>query len=204
VLLIPLLLIVLNVISAFKSRIRSIALVGEVYPINFFHISNEFPKFSPFVSLGVGHYSFNPKANYNGEWVELQPLRTEGQSFAEYPERKPYTLNGTEISFGGGIAYDLPRFIIKLELLHHRLDTDYLDDVSTTYIDPSLYNKYFSAQQAALATALQNRSGQPVTPGMSRGNSSNNDAYITFSLKIGFKFGNGGSNGKGMKCWAPK
>ena len=42
---------------------------------------------SPYIFAGIGMVYFNPKALYNGEWVELQPLNTEGQGLPEFPAR---------------------------------------------------------------------------------------------------------------------
>ena len=39
--------------------------------------------FTPYITGGYGISWFNPKAEYNGEWVELQPLGTEGQELGD-------------------------------------------------------------------------------------------------------------------------
>ena len=58
----------------------------------------------PIVSI----YNFNPQAeNRNGQWVDLQPLGTEGQGTTAYPERKKYARTQIAIPFGGGIKYTL-------------------------------------------------------------------------------------------------
>ena len=46
---------------------------------------------SPYIFSGISIYNFNPQAeNSNGQWVDLQPLGTEGQGTTAYPERKKY------------------------------------------------------------------------------------------------------------------
>lgn len=42
-------------------------------------------------------------------------------------------------------------FNARIEFLDRKLFTDYLDDVSTTYIDPALFYKYLNPSVAAIA-----------------------------------------------------
>ena len=75
-----------------------------------------------------------------------------------------------------------------------QLFTDYLDDVSTEYIDPTIYANYFTGAKLTNALLLNDRQyelnpGHVTTSGDQRGNASNNDAYFTFNLKIGYVFG---------------
>jgi hypothetical protein len=148
------------------------------------------PFVSPYVIAGVGWFHFNPQAELKGKWVDLQPLSTEGQGFAEYPDRKPYTLSQFNIPLGLGIRYEMTgMFNVRLEFIHRRLFTDYLDDASTKkYIDPTLFAKYLSPDKAANARALYNRSLDGSIP-IFRGHSQNNDAYMSVSLKVGIVLG---------------
>jgi hypothetical protein len=69
------------------------------------------------------------------------------------------------------------------------LSTDYLDDVSSNYIDPKLYHQYFQPAKATLAGRLADRQ-QELNPwhstiaGSVRGNPRDNDAYFSFNLKL--------------------
>jgi hypothetical protein len=147
--------------------------------------------------VGIGVFSFNPLAKLNGNWIELQPLSTEGQGFAEYPNRKVYKLTQINFPVGGGLKYELsPRVNLRLEAISRILTTDYLDDLSTRYVNPALFAKYFSGVQLANALALNDRrskfnSEYPINPvgGQLRGNPTDNDAYFTFNLKVGMTFG---------------
>jgi hypothetical protein len=78
------------------------------------------------------------------------------------------------------------------------LFTDYLDDVSTTYVDPTLFATHLPAAQAAQALAISNKSAQGYsTAGYQssdkRGTSTNNDAYFTAGFKLGIRIGGGSS-----------
>ena len=71
--------------------------------------------------------------------------------------------------------------------------TDYLDDVSTTYIDKTLYQKYFIGDEFTRALALHNRQNE-INPahttaiGDIRGNPKNNDAYFSINFKLALVF----------------
>src|SRR5687767_7857111 len=78
--------------SNFRSSLTEALLVAEIYPTVFFEYepTDIFHKLRPYGVIGVGAFHFNPKGTdpLTGEWVELKPLRTEGQGMAEYPDRK--------------------------------------------------------------------------------------------------------------------
>ncbi|MBC7866639.1 MAG: outer membrane beta-barrel protein, partial [Gloeobacteraceae cyanobacterium ES-bin-316] len=123
---------------SFRSNITEISLIAELYPLYAFidwsMRESDPPRFSPYIMAGIGYFKFNPQANLNGSWVDLQPLSTEGQGFQEYPDRQPYKLSGISIPVGAGVKYDLsPVVNIRAEFLYRPTNTDYLDDVSTTY-----------------------------------------------------------------------
>lgn len=179
----------------FRTSLLEFLLMAELFPLSIFFMSDKNPRLSPYVLGGIGIFSFNPQANLNGNWINLQPLRTEGQGFAEYPDRKPY--NRTQVNFpvGAGIKYELSAlFNLKLEVLHRITTTDYLDDVSTTYIEPGLFYDYLSATNAGVATLLHDRRGalnpqHGATPGAKRGGRTKNDAYFSAVFKLGFVIG---------------
>ena len=195
----------------FKTDVWELYTALEYFPLQFIKRNDDDynPRLKPYVLLGVGVYHFNPKgslvdANGNTQWYDLQPLHTEGEGFSEYPDRKNYSLTQFNIPWGGGLKYELTeRTNLSFELLYRKTFTDYVDDVSTTYIDPNLFSKYLSPENAAIARKISDKvygvsNGLSRTePGYQRGNPKNKDAYFSFVLKFGIKFGGGGSNGYG-------
>ncbi len=184
----------------FRSRISEITLTGEFHPILFFANYNEDqfpPNLSPYLIAGIGVYHFNPQAYYKGNWIDLQPLHTEGQGFAEYPARKNYTLTQVNFPFGIGFRYELTRFLnVRFEGIFRKLTTDYLDDVSTRYIQPELFAKYLRGTNLTNALILNNRGradalpeATTAQPGGIRGNPNNEDHYMTLNLKVGLVIG---------------
>ncbi len=184
---------------SFKSRITDIQLGIEVHPLFIFSDydagDKEPPQWSPYFVAGIGYFSFDPQAKLNGRWYRLQPLHLEGQGFAEYPGHKNYSLNQVNIPVGIGMRYEMNYlFNARLELVHRILFTDYLDDASTTYINPDLFPNYLPASLAAIARQLYDRQGElnpnhVTTIGDQRGNPKNRDAFFSVQLKIGILLG---------------
>ncbi len=184
---------------SFRSPISEIALTAEIHPlfifINWASREQEPPNFSPYLIAGIGKYSFNPQAKLNGQWVDLQPLHTEGQGFSEYPTRANYKLKQTCIPLGLGLRYELsPLFNVRAECVYRKLSTDYLDDASTEYIDQSVFANHLSGSKLTNALLLNDRQYELdpthiTMPTAQRANPKNNDGYFTFNLKIGLTFG---------------
>ncbi|MGG9960138.1 hypothetical protein [Ferruginibacter sp. SUN106] len=183
---------------SFRSNITEFSLLAEIHPLFIFKRYDEnstVPRCSPYLAAGIGFYSFNPQAKLLNRWVDLQPLSTEGQGFAEYPKRKPYSLHQVNIPVGVGAKYELsPMINLRAEILYRILSTDYLDDVSTSYVDPNLFANYFTGTKLTNALLLNDRQYE-LDPthitgdGDQRGNSKNNDAYFTFNVKVSLVLG---------------
>ena len=138
---------------------------------------------------------FNPKAKLDGQWVELQPLRLEGQGMTEYPNRKEYNLIQLEVPMGFGFKYYLKEnMYVGLEVLHRQLFTDYIDDVSTNYVDPDVFANYLSPADAAKARRLYYRgtyTSAVSNPGniqtFQRGDPKDQDAFFSTILRLGWR-----------------
>ena len=160
------------------------------------------PRLLPYGVIGVGYFHFNPQgsltdANGKKTWYYLRPLHTEGEGFPEYPERKMYSLSQINIPMGVGLKYYISdRVNVSFEILLRKSFTDYIDDVSTTYIDPNLFNKYLSPHDAAIARQISDKVFAIVNPGLTRnspgtqrGNPNQNDSYFTTFLKFAIRMG---------------
>ena len=180
---------------SFRSYIFEGSLRAEFNFFPFSMIEDQF-QWTPYLFGGVGFFAFNPKAYFTnpitGEsaWYELQPLTTEGQGTALNQENPPYVLRQFSFPFGLGFKYHPSKSItLSVEYGFRKTWTDYLDDVSTNYVDNYALSQ-LAGQQAAW---LADRSGEVepgyVNPaGMKRGDDTLDDwyAYFNVSMSIGF------------------
>ncbi len=179
----------------FRTTIKEFTIAAELYPLALANKNYEATLLSPYIIAGAGFLKYNPQAWINNIWVDLRPLHTEGEGFKEYPDRKEYTSISWCLPVGAGIKYDAAGIVnLRVEILYRFTGTDYLDDVSKTYVDPSLFSSYLSATQARLATQLADRSaeiagGSKNNTNDIRGNSKNKDAYFSIALKISIALG---------------
>lgn len=182
----------------FKSKISEWSMLIELYPFKFINRNRKLHQinFQPYLLGGVGRFKFNPQGTYYDEissdyvWIDLQPLSTEGQGMKEYPNSKPYDLTQFNLPYGFGIQYSLgTKTSLAFEFIGRKLFTDYLDDVSTNYIDPNLFANYLSEEDNEIAMAIQNKSNlidpnNAYKKGDQRGNPKYNDFYYSFNLKL--------------------
>ena len=160
-------------------------------------------KFSPYAFAGLGIYHFNPYAyDTVGNKVYLKPLSTEGQGLSIHPDRKPYSLTQLNIPFGAGVKWRVSdNVVIAYELGFRKLFTDYLDDVSKTYVDQAT----LLSERGQLAVDMAYRAdesghGDPVYPvdGTIRGGSKYKDWYYTQGITL--FIGLNGRDGNGMRA----
>ncbi len=183
---------------SFRSNIVEGVAILEILPTVPFEAYEGYlaGKFRPIIFAGIGLFSYNPQAELKGEWHDLRPLRTEGQGFAQYPDRKQYGKTAINYPLGLGFKYYLNETTtVGFEAIHRFTNTDYIDDVSTRYINPTAFDTNLPAGQAAIAKQLYNRSIAPSTmptyaaPGARRGDSKDKDGYYTMTIKVGFRIG---------------
>ena len=183
---------------SFQSNLFEFALIGEV---NLFGYAPEGlqKRFSPYLFGGVAVFSFNPEAVYQGQLVALQPLGTEGQGMDGFAEK--YKLTQLAIPMGIGVKIAVSeRFNVGLEGGVRKTFTDYLDDVSTNYVN---YNQLLRGN-GELAAALGNRTGEylgtepvDIPTGTQRGNPDADDWYFIAGVTVSYNiFGNNGGLGR--------
>lgn len=141
--------------------------------------------FSPYIFCGIGIFTFNPKAQINGKWYNLVAYRTEGQESSQYPDRITYSLRQISFPFGVGFKWDVTKNIcLGFEWGLRKTWTDYIDDVSTTYVDPDIILE----DGGEIALALADRSSNSYHyAGSQRGDPSKKDWYGFFGTTLTFK-----------------
>lgn len=147
-------------------------------------------QWTTYIFGGVAVFHFNPEARYTATdgsevWEPLQPLHTEGQGTTVYPNRRPYPLMQVSMPFGVGLRLRLNKnFSLTAEYGFRKTWTDYLDDVSTTYVGADLLRA--EVPNGSLAAQLADRSETPNAIGIKRGDDSLNDWYSYFNISVGF------------------
>ena len=174
---------------SFNSNVWELAVQGD---FNFFRFMPGEPgyNFTPYVTFGVGVFNYDPFAMLAGQKYFLRPLNTEGQGSALYPDRKPYGSMAFSIPLGVGFKYCINESInVGFEIVHRVTGTDYLDDVSTTYVDRSVFPPLPDGSPSP-AYLLHDRSyevGEPIgIPGRQRGVSTQKDQFVTGIFYISF------------------
>ena len=155
----------------------------------------------PYFFAGGAYYSFNPQGRLANDWIDLQPLGTEGQGLPGY--EAPYELSQFAIPVGGGLKFNLNKnVVLGLEMGARKLFTDYLDDVSGTpglsYLDIRDGNgetaAYFSNPAAKGDEEIIYTRGGKFDDWYYLGN-------VTLSFRIGDRSGvTGGGRGRGIGC----
>ena len=202
---------------SFRNRIKELSLVAtiDLFENQSTYISRV--KWTPYLFAGVAVFYNNPQAqvpDYHvdgvtkfdnaGQWVDLQPLGTEGQYSKLQPDDanagiKPYHKIQPAIPFGIGARFRLNEvFDVSAEIGFRYTFTDYLDDVSKNYVDLGVFGNN------ELAKAMSYRSGElpafnPVT-----GNDPLMQSYVgrdgaTYNVRNGFgsEYHEAGTNKRG-------
>ncbi|MBI4930790.1 MAG: hypothetical protein HY841_08520 [Bacteroidetes bacterium] len=156
--------------------------------------------FKAYIFTGFAGLYNNPKAQYNGSWVALAPLHTEGQGLVAGAP-KVYGKFQIAVPAGAGFFFTISKiYRIGWELNWRTTFTDYLDDVSTNYVDPSV----FAGNQTAIDLANRNpeltyddnslpdprnyyphiENGTKVYP--KRGDPTHNDSYLSTTINASY------------------
>lgn len=183
-----------------RSFRSSISEVGLTMSLNLFYLGDPKDRYlAPYVFGGASLVSFNPEAELDGIWYELQPLRTEGQGIpgGNYAPT-PYNLQEIALHLGGGLRWQASdRLSFGLEVGGRQMASDYLDDISdasVNYLDV-LENTgptaaYFSNP------SIQDPTTEDAARNYTRGGDFS-DWFFTGGLTLGLRLGAGGGGGRG-------
>lgn len=171
---------------SFRSKIFDWELTGQY---NLFSFNEKW--WTPYVFAGIGIYHFKPYTqDTGGNKVYLKPLSTEGQGFASGV--KDYKLTQFSIPFGIGAEYSLNEDMrLGVEFGYRKIFTDYLDDVSKTYVDESALLAARGQTAVDLAWRGDEKGAVPYpVAGTTRGNDKLNDGFyyiaVTYTVRLVF------------------
>jgi hypothetical protein len=171
----------------FRNDIYDVGFTGEY----FFYENNDLGNtyryrngFRAYLFAGVGGFISNPKTFYNGEWVALQPLATEGYQYRKLVFNIPMGI-GFYFTFN-------KKHRIGFELNYRKTFSDYIDDISGNYPDspPTDYDPNIIMRANELSgsqTDLDNPGAIKAHDwGYKRGDSGHKDAYVTMGLSYSY------------------
>lgn len=166
----------------FFSPLTEVSLQTE---FNFFNYIPSISRriYSPYLYVGVGFVTFNPKTVYDGKTYQLSTMGTEGQK-----KGNSYRTLALSVPFGAGVKYNFSgKWSLGAELGYRTAYTDYLDDVSQNYVPATLAA---DPTDAEIRQALADPSDIPHTHGTQRGDYRKNDTYLFLGFTISFTFFN--------------
>ena len=181
----------------FRSRVFEASIAGEIVPYNF-ELGGGYQDYSvisPYGLIGLGIFNFKPQGTGpNGGWIDLKPLSTEGQGLVE--GRVPYNLTQLNVPIGLGVKWTYnDQWALSLEVNHRLTFTDYIDDISTDYIDPQIFYDNMTPDQADVASFMARKSilvdpgnvnGIVSAPNEQRGDPKDNDSYYTITIRFSY------------------
>jgi hypothetical protein len=167
---------------SFRNDMLELSARTEIYLLNIADVGNRGwykVDFKSYAFAGIGAAFHEPKTLYQGEWVKLRPLQTEGVAYNKVIATMPLGL---------GFFFTYKRqHRFGWEMGWRMTFTDYLDDISTVYRDPSDFNGNTMAISLANRTEELSSAERPdienYKPGSKRGDPTDNDTYVytTFS-----------------------
>lgn len=138
-----------------------------------------------YIATGVSGCFFNPMGDYtDGVTYDLHLLHTEGQGIL--PTRPNYELTSFSIPVNLGFRFKIGEaFTIDAELCYRKSFTDYMDDVSQTYVDPAILAGLGPVAQY-FSNPVPGTTG--TEPGSQRGDPTDPDAYMFLMFNLSWKF----------------
>jgi hypothetical protein len=170
---------------SFRNDILELELTGEIYFYEVPDLGHTYRyrnDFKMYALVGISGFYHSPKALYQGEWVALQPLETEGKHYSHF---------SAAIPLGLGLYFTIDkRHRIGWEFDWRTTFTDYLDDISSTYADPKTLSSPEAIALANRRGELGNRPGIPSAdnylPGDKRGDPSHKDSYLSTTFSYSY------------------
>jgi hypothetical protein len=203
----------------FRSRVFEASIAAEIIPYNF-ELGGGYQDYSvisPYGFVGLGIFNFKPQGTGpDGGWIDLKPLSTEGQGLVDannIPLGRPeYKLTQLNVPIGFGVKWIYnDQWALSMEVNHRLTFTDYIDDLSTDYIDPQIFYDNMTPDKADVAAFMARKSilvdpgnvnGIVSSPNEQRGDPKDNDSYYTITIRFSY-FIDPNSMGGGRRYGCP-
>ena len=181
-------------------RLRNLSFYSDIFELSvrgeyFFFEYNpgQFRKpVIPYVTAGLGVFHFNPRTRFENNVFDLRKLGTEGQGLVGFPEF--YSNIAVSIPFGAGVIFKLnEQMSISGEVVCRYTTTDYLDDVSGSYVNQEVFRQNGRNLTALVADRTWEYLGKPYerSTGSQRGGKDKNDFFVGYTVNITYALSDG-------------
>lgn len=171
----------------FRNNILSLSLMGEWFFYEDPDIGNTYRylnSFRSYLFAGGSVFYHNPKGLYNGQWISLRPLQTEGVAYSPINFAIPMGL-GFYFTFN-------KKHRIGFEATYWKTFTDYIDDISGNY--PASPPKDNLARAMSLRTPELGLRAYQDNPsvylshnwGQKRGDKTHKDCFLTMTISYSY------------------
>ncbi len=177
--------------------------------VNLLPVEKDQYKVSPYVFAQMALFYFNPyTTNQDLEKLYLRPLGTEGQGLRQYPDRKLYSMVNVGFPLGVGMRFFVgKRVMLNPEIGFRYTLTDYLDDVSKSYVNMDTLWKYKGQQSVEFSfrtDELEGWDGNFPNEGFVRGDNRTNDWYWFAGLSVSIYFDSKGNSYRHKQSRCPR
>ncbi len=192
---------------SFKSSLIELGVMGELYIFGF-DTEPGSTFFSPYITAGIAGFRTDPKTIFQGNEIRLQPLGTEGQGMPGFDGK--YGLINLSIPFGAGAKFIInDRINVSVDVVLRRSFTDYIDDISKSYVNYDDLNAGNGTLAASLGNRMNEYLGQqePVQlpTGSQRGGANVDDYYVMSFVTLNMLISDGKRRfGRGNKVECPR
>jgi len=138
--------------------------------------------FSPYLTLGLNVFYFDPRAPRGSDYHHLRNLHTEGRT-------RKYSNLQLAVPIGFGVKYNMSRnWVIGFEGVWRKTFTDYLDDVKDAYPDYKKQTDDFGQLSADMSHAHTANGKAPFRGGTQRGDTHLKDWYFFLGFTLTYRF----------------
>lgn len=138
--------------------------------------------FSPFLTIGLNLFYFDPIGRFGDNEHQLRRHHTEGQ-------KRAYSPLQLAVPIGIGIKQNLSRnWVLGVEGVWRKTFTDYLDDVSGFYPDYKAHADKYGSLSADLSHRQTLNGDKPFRAGTQRGDKHLRDWYFFLGMTLTYRF----------------
>ena len=169
-----------------KTPIYELALLGSFTPARWYPFKGSYFSIAPYFESGAVFFHFQPLGKYKGGWADLRTLGTEGQGANS---RKKYDQVAYAFPINLGLRIQLSKRVAVSALFESRYTfTDYIDDISYSYVDYELVKRVNGPIAAHFSSITFHNDPAGIPERFQRGGKAM-DYYFTGHINLNIRLG---------------